>query len=302
MRKLIRLILLVLLLLAVSNAWADEYITIKSSPQHSEFADNLLVELNKNIDLFQRRIGVYPDFPLEIVIAVDANEYIKFTNSKQKIIEFSSAVYNRRLNTIYVRSPEELNSFYRINKILLHEYIHAFVSHYFKKIPLWFNEGMSVYFSNDLGYNREINFIWNRLAGNTRTLNQMVTSYPKNRIEWESFYAKSGLAVKYLATNKKQQFYRFWSLAEQGKDFSTAFRMSFYQSISDYSFSFEVYSRSHFHYGLLLASSSLIWGVLPLVFLISVLKRKLKNRRITREWKKMEMEKLQSILDVEEKS
>lgn len=290
--------LLLFLILIISSCFAAEFtsnsitigsITIKSSPQHQEFAHNLLLTLNKNIDKFQRKIGVYPEFALDIVLAENSDEYSAFTKHRTGIIEFSNAMYNQKQNTIYLRSPAELGSYAKINKVLLHEYIHAFVGHYFKKVPLWFNEGMAVYFSDDLGYDRELNFIWNRLAGNTLPLNKMVSGYPKNQVEWESFYAKSGLAVKYLATKQKPNFYRFWEIAEQRKNFPTAFRMSFFQTYQAFSNSFQNYAKRHFHYGILFASSSLLWGIMPFVFLIGVLRKKIKTRRIAKRWKSEEV-------------
>lgn len=281
-------------LFIISSSFAAEFtlesITITSSPQHAEFAQNLLLILNKNIDKFQRKIGVYPEFALDIVMAENSAEYTSFTKNKKGIIEFSNAMYNQKENRIYLRSPGELGSYAKINKILLHEYIHAFVGHYFKKVPLWFNEGMAVYFSDDLGYDRELNFIWNRLAGNTLPLNKMVSKYPENQVEWESFYAKSALAVKYLATKQKTNFYRFWEIAEKGRNFPTAFRMSFFQSYQMFSNNFQNYAKRHFHYGILLASSSLLWGIMPFVFLIAVLRKKLKARRIKKMWLKDEVE------------
>jgi len=285
-------VLFLLLIFIISSSFAAEFtldsITITSSPQHQEFAQNLLLNLNKNIDKFQRKIGVYPEFKLDIVLAENSREYTSFTRNRKGIIEFSNAMYNQKENKIYLRSPGELGSYSKINKVILHEYIHAFVGHYFKKVPLWFNEGMAVYFSDDLGYNRELNFIWNRLAGNTLPLNKMVSSYPKNQVEWESFYAKSGLAVKYLATDKKESFYRFWELAEKGHSFPKIFRMVFYQTYRGFSNSFEVYAKQHFHFGLLLASSSLLWGVMPFVFLIAVLRKKMKTKRIAKAWRNEE--------------
>jgi len=223
-------------------------------------------------------------------LAENSKEYTSFTKNRKGIIEFSNAMYNQKENRIYLRSPGELGSYTKINKVLLHEYIHAFVGYYFQKVPLWFNEGMAVYFSADLGYDRELNFIWNRLAGNTLPLNKMVSKYPKNQVEWESFYAKSGLAVKYLATKKKANFYRFWEMAEKGNSFPKSFRMVFYQSFQGFSNSFEVYAKRHFHFGILFASSSLLWGVMPFVFLIAVLRKKLKTRRIAKEWRSEEVE------------
>ena len=143
---------------------------------------------------------------------------------------------------------------------------------------------MAVYFSNDLSYNRELNFIKNYILGNSLTLEQMKFRYPKNRIEWEAFYAKSALAVKYLFVKKRPEFYNLWDNAFPTKNFDRVFLKSFYFTPKDFSNFFEEYSKTHFRAEILLASTGIIWGILPLIFIIGVIRRKIRNRRMKREW------------------
>ena len=173
---------------------------------------------------------------------------------------------------------------------MLHEYIHHFVGHFWKNPPLWFNEGMAVYFSRDMGFDRELNFAKNYILGNSRTLNMMKYGYPRNSIEWESFYAKSGLAVKYLYMKKKSGFYRFWDLAKQDFDFDSAFRKAFLMSTEEFSTQFENYSKTHFRVEILLASTGMIWSILPLVLIAGYIRRKIKNRQRMKEWKSEDRE------------
>jgi len=252
-------------------------------------ADSLIItQIMQKFELdileFQRKIGQYPDLPVKVIVAEDDDEYMAYARSSSDIIEFSRAFYSRRENTIYLHNIREHRNFVYLNQILLHEYIHSFVAHYLKGPPLWFNEGMAVYFSNDLSINREFNFIRNYILGNSRNLEQMKYRYPENRIEWESFYAKAGLAVKYLYKKRKNQFYRFWEKASYKNNFNQIFMNSFFMTPYDYSVYFEEYSKKHFTTEILLASTGLIWGILPLILIIGWIRKKIINHRIRVKW------------------
>ncbi|MFC1898018.1 hypothetical protein ACFLYJ_00440 [Candidatus Cloacimonadota bacterium] len=149
---------------------------------------------------------------------------------------------------------------------------------------------MAVFFSRDMGFDRELNFAKNYILGNSRTLNMMKYSYPRNRIEWESFYAKSGLAVKYLYLKKKVEFYRFWDLSKMGNDFDSAFRKAFQMDTEEFSLQFENYAKTHFRVEILLASTGMIWSILPLILIAGFIRRKFKDRHRIKEWESEEKE------------
>ncbi|MCF7857783.1 MAG: hypothetical protein K9N07_00460 [Candidatus Cloacimonetes bacterium] len=244
----------------------------------------LIVQLNKEVQTFQKKVGVYLDIPVRIVIAPNQKVYQRWTKEHSAIMEFSSGFYMRINQTIYLKNPHELKSLSNISTILLHEYIHHFVSSFWKSPPLWFNEGMAVYFSNDMGIDRELNFAKNYIMGNSRTLTEMTQNYPKNMIEWESFYAKSGLAVKYLFLKKRELFYRLWEKSRTTGNFEMAFLNSFFMTTKTFSEQFEEYSKSHFKSTILLASTSLIWGFLPLILILGVIRKKINNKKTVETW------------------
>ena len=247
-------------------------------------ASKFIIQLDKDILSFQKSVGTYLDIPVNVVIAPDSKVYDDWTNQHSAILEFSSGFYHRQSRTIFLKNPKHLKNVSNIRKLLLHEYIHHFVGSFWKDPPLWFNEGMAVYFSNDMGIERELNFAKNYILGNSRQLEQMKNTYPENMIEWESFYAKSGLAVKYLYTKKRSSFYQLWDKAGSTGDFETAFLNSFFMTTQTFSDQFEVYSKTHFKTAILMASTGLIWGVLPLILIVGVIRKKIKNKKTVENW------------------
>ena len=271
-----------------------ENITLFSADKDQKVARNIALQLDKDIQVFQKRIGTYLDGPIRVVIAPDREEYSKWVGKHSKIMEFSLAFYNNRNQTIYIKNPRVLKSLSALRRILLHEYIHHFVNSFWKNPPLWFNEGMAVYFSEDMGIDREFNFAKNYILGNSRPLEMMKYGYPKNRIEWESFYAKSGLAVKYLYKQRRQEFYKFWDYALPERNFDSAFLKSFFFTPKDFSLFFEEYSKTHFRMEILLASTGIIWGILPLVLIIGVIRKKIKSKKIKTQWEEETEDLLES--------
>jgi hypothetical protein len=266
-----------------------DYITVKYPAQDSLIVQDMIEIFSTNLDDFHRQLGQYPELPIMIIILSDEEEYYEYAQTSSEIIEFSRAFYSPRTGTIYLRDPREQQNFVQINRILLHEYIHHFVNHYWVNEPLWFTEGMAVYFSGDLNMDREINFVKNYILGNSLKLEQMKYNYPENMIEWESFYAKSGLAVKYLFKNNYREFLTFWEYGARGLNFESAFLHSFYMTPRDFSLLFEDYSKKHFTTEILLASTSLIWGILPLILMIGWIRKKIIAARIKKRWENEEL-------------
>ncbi len=229
-------------------------------------------------------MGSYLDVPVNVVMAADNKVYDGWTQQHSAILEHSSGFYSRRNRTIFLKNPKYLRNIPNIRKLLLHEYIHHFVGSFWKDPPLWFNEGMAVYFSYDMGIERELNFAKNYILGNSLSLEQMKKNYPKNMIEWESFYAKSGLAVKYLYSNKRRSFYQLWDKAGSTGNFERAFLNSFFMTTRTFSDQFEDYSKTHFRAEILMASTGLIWGVLPLILIVGVIRKKIKNKKTVESW------------------
>ncbi len=259
-------------------------IVLFAEAKDTTVASNFIIRLDKDIQTFQKKVGSYLDIPVNVVIAPDSKVYESWTKQQSAIMEFSTGFYNRRNQTIFLKNPKYLKNVSNIRKLLLHEYIHHFVFAYWIDPPLWFNEGMAVYFSNDMGIERELNFAKNYLLGNSRQLKKMEKRYPANMIEWESFYAKSGLAVKYLYSKKRKSFYRLWDKAGQTGDFKGAFLNSFFMTTRTFSDQFEDYSKTHFRAEILMASTGLIWGVLPIILIIGVIRKKINNKKIVETW------------------
>ncbi len=270
-----------------NNEWLqrkDESLIFRYKPRDEQLMEQLLPKIINDIDSFQRSLGFYPLIKGEIIIAPDQKYYRSVIAGFSGIIEFSEAVYIPAERRIYIRNPRDLRDFSRLRKIILHEYIHLFLDSIYYNVPLWFHEGMAVFFSGDLSFDRELLYARDHLLGNSLTLDQMKERYPDSRVRWESFYAKSALAVKYLYGNKREEFYDLWEYNEQPEDFRVTFFRAFNMSPRQFSPLFEEHLKRRFRIEILLAFTGIIWGLLPFILLLAWLRKKWHNYRIKKSW------------------
>ncbi len=294
-----RLLLLVWMLLCAgflaSITFDVDEIRVEASADDSTAAWQLAHHLAQDAVAVQRKLGVYPSYPLTLVVASDNAQYQDLVKSAAPIIEFSEAAYQFSSRRMIVRNPRDVKQYSRLRSIVLHEYIHSLVHYLWADAPLWFHEGMAVYFSGGLTSRRELNFMSNYAAGNYLPLQQMTKNYPESQLAWESLYAYSALAVKYLATRHKKRWFAFFARGASGESFYTSFRQSFYFTAQGFSHQFEAYAQSHFRMGMIFAVSALLWACIPLILVIGAIRRKFIARRILLRWQREEEKESERI-------
>jgi len=229
--------------------------------------------INTDIGEFQKAIGFYPQVEVIIVIAPTEEYYRNLVSDYRGIIEFSQAFYSRADKTIYIRSLRNLRQFSNLRKIILHEYIHHFIDTVFYNAPLWFHEGMAVFFSGELSFDKEFMYAKDFLFGNTQTLLEMTDQYPSGSIRWNPFYIKSALAVKHLYTHYSDGFYELWDYHDHPVNFNSQFITTFKMTITHFSNLLEEHLQKRFRLEIALAFSGLIWGLLPIILLFGWLRK-----------------------------
>jgi hypothetical protein len=256
------------------NAGRDEALVRELQPR-----------LLKRVEAYHQQLGVYPADTLRIIIARNLSDYRAMNNHAKGIIEFSAATYSFADRTIRMQAPRELNSYGRLSDILFHEYLHAQVDKLWPDAPLWFHEGVAVYYSEGISAERMARFAWNGLFGIRRPLAEMESEYPKNPGEWEAFYTQSALAVRFLKSHREAAYYRLWDSGGKGRSFEGCFYRSFGESTREFSMDYERVLKQEVMLMVLLAASSLLWGVLPIILLLAWLKRKIwSDPKVIRIW------------------
>ena len=234
------------------------------------------------------KLGVYPINPLYITILPNRQEYKQLTHGKGKLVESSEAFYSPSEHKIYVRSPDQITTAVYDN-VLMHEYIHWFLDETLDNAPLWFHEGMAMYYSGQFNFQTYYNFSRYRFMGYKISLNDMALQYPANRSYWEMFYLTSVFAINNLESRHNQEWQEFWNIvglvynrsaAKQTlkSDFIKVFNYSFHMSLYTYSKEFDkTLTRFGWQFPLV-GINAIIFSLLPFVVFIAWLKSRRKMK------------------------
>lgn len=238
-----------------------------------KYAHYLIKKVDDRISNFQETIGFYPDKPLSVVIAPDKSYYNHIAGQIGPIGEESQALFTSAHNIVYIRSPRDASSFQGIDDTIMHEYLHYFVNMNYYDAPLWFHEGMAVYFSGQ--YNWEMGYVLAKsyLIRTAQPLSEM-NRYPENRLEWQSFYAKSAMAVRYLFMEHRDQFTRFWQLSERTHSFPTAFYQAFFYTLQAFGRDADDTIKRQMIGYMILVISGLLWAALPIVLVLGYFRKR----------------------------
>lgn len=281
------------------NVYRQEMISVYHHVNDLVVAQEVGRRLYLNIDEFQRVVGLYPEIEVRVVIAQDKKQYELFIEGFPRMFEFSQAFYNPRINTIFIRNIDEMGNMERLHTVVFHEYIHLFINFFWEKIPLWFNEGTAVFFSENISWDRQFIFVRNYIFNRKMNLADVVLTYPDITGEyadhqdvWQYFYTVSALAVRYLYNNHREGFYRFWEYTNSDQrsgelnfeDFNRIFLQSFLLTPGMFYAEFEVYLQKYAITSFFIYIGGLLWGILPFILIIARLKKWFREKKIIRNW------------------
>lgn len=169
-----------------------------------------------------KEFGHFPSEPVSAILYTNKDFY-----DITRAPEWSSGIYDGRIR-IPVRGAEANETV--LKKVLFHEYTHAVVRSLTPKCPLWINEGLAEYFSND--YKNKI--------GQVIPLNSLETSFSwlsREKIGlayWESYSAVCSLIEKYGVYRMKEFLQSLSAGAELEQAFKGAFGITYSEFVSSW--------------------------------------------------------------------
>ena len=296
MTKLRTILLFLLLLLSTAvrgvewKTWRYGDIRVWSAPKDTAYADLIVKQLHQRINAFQMELGVYPIKPLVIKILPSRKDYRMITAGKGKLVESSEAFYSPSEKIIYVRSPEQITSELYDN-VLMHEYIHWFLDEVMDNVPLWFHEGMALYYSGQFGFQSYYEFTRYRFLGYRLSLNEMTYHYPANRSYWNMFYLTSVFAVNHLQSAEHTNWQKFWDAvgfsynrltpgSRKQVDFISAFNYSFQRSLYAFSKDFDKTLKRYGWQFPLIGINAVLFSLVPFILLIAWFRHRRKMRAL----------------------
>lgn len=239
----------------------------------SEPLKTMLQALDGNIDSFQMNLGVYIDYPAPLFLMESNEEYQTLALGKAKIVEFSDAFYNGTEKRIYVRPLVSIQENHR--KVLMHEYIHWYLEQIFYQTPLWFHEGMAVYYSRQSDFEHYVYFLQQSFFGKQSDLFRLSYNYPEKKEDWSLFYLSSSMAVRYMNEKNTEKWQKFWEQAAENKRsgmqtaFPDCFTITYNTSLYDFHKNFAKYVKHLSYQYLFWSINALLAMILPVVVIIA---------------------------------
>lgn len=241
-------------------------------------------ELAKEIVKFQMKVRAFPDIETIINIASDNDMYNSWIESKGRIFESSQAFCDLKSNEIFIRNPSVIRDNRKLITIILHEYIHLFVNYHWTDAPLWFHEGMAVYFSEGLSINKTFHFISNYAFHKTYLLKKYAYKYPDNPADYYPYYFQSAFVVKKMIDDYPNKFTDLFDYSGFNTKFNDAFQKAFLKTHEDFLSENEKRISRFFYFNIYFGVLSLMWIMFPVFLIIANVKKSIKNKKIIETW------------------
>jgi hypothetical protein len=267
---------------------------------YSTNEDSLIVkQLGKFVIQCQSKYNHFFDYiyrqDVAIYLASSKEEYEKFNTPN--IPEWSSGVAYTKLRKIILKP----GSYYdpgRYRETLFHEIAHMYITEISKNgpLPVWMNEGLSMYLSGKKISWRESISVGNALSvGNLVDLAAIDSVLLFFNARAEIAYLQAFLAVQFLIRKVGED-----GIAEMAKDFSSSYSVDevFEKHLGYNHFEFELewYDdlKKRYRWMSLLQFENLLWFLLILIIFSAFFLIKVRNRRIYKEWEREDNHDLES--------
>ncbi len=294
LKKTSKFITFILIFAGFFDVNAGYKVTVNTFNLHGADNDSLIVkQLSEFVEECQKKYDSFFDFRyqknVDIYLARSKEEYEKFNTSD--IPEWSSGVAYTKLRKIILKpglyyDPE------RYRETLFHEIAHMYITEVSGSgsVPVWLNEGLSMYLSEKQLSWQESIAIGNALSANSLVdLSAIDSLLLFSNTKAELAYLESFLAVRFLVSKTGER-----TIAEMVRDFSLDYTLDqiFEKHVGYSFFEFEIewYDdiKNNFRWMSWLQFENLLWFSFIIIIFVTFFLKKIRNRRIIREWEKEE--------------
>ncbi len=288
-------LLLLLSSIIISPAWAAEYLK-QQTPHFSFFyqaADSNIAEyLIGRAELARQDIiadlGWESEANTRVYIAPSRAEFQKLQPQQDKSPSWASALAYPGLNLILLNSPRAIRGLEQDILITFrHELTHIVVGRAFGgvDIPRWLNEGLAMYEAKEWDLNRMANITQGVLSGRLIPLRELTQDFPLEPEAAALAYAQSFYLVAYLLDKKGAEgFHQFIREYAKGRSFEQVLKQTYGLGLVELEEEWLAHLRFKFSWLPIIGSSTGIWFIITLIFLISYWRKKRANKVTLTDW------------------
>ncbi len=234
-------------------------------------------------------LGLEFEAKTRVYIAPSRAEFQKLQPQQDKSPSWASALAYPGLNLILLNSPRAVRGLEQ--DILLtfrHELTHIIVGRAFggRDIPRWLNEGLAMYEAREWDFNRMANMTQGVLTDRLIPLRELTREFPLETQRAALAYAQSFYLVSYLLDKKgAADFHEFIREYARGRSFEQVLKQTYGLDVAALEEEWLAQLRFRFSWLPIIFSTTGVWFVITLIFLISYWRKKRANKLQLAAWK-----------------
>ena len=237
-------------------------------------------------------LGVELDSKTKVYLANSKEEFHRLQPKKAKAPKWAGAVAYSALNLIIIDTSRQNKAFHRdVVNSFKHEFTHIVIGRAFKrgKTPRWLNEGLAMYESREWDVNRVLNMTRAVLTHSLIPLEDLTEHFPWEYQQAALAYDQSFYLVSYLLSKKGTKvFHRFISEYGRGKQLEEVLEDIYGLNMWELEKEWKTHLMYRFSWLSVVFSTTTIWFVITLTFLISYWRKRKQSRVKQTEWEKEE--------------
>jgi hypothetical protein len=198
---------------------------------------------------------------------------------------------------IVIKNPGLLeNRKLELSRVVKHEIVHiifgARVGEHIRNVPLWFNEGIAMYGSEEWSYGHYWLMLTNVFAKSIIPLNKLSSQFPKEKRLAQLAYAESFSAVAMIARDHgDEKLRKITDFLAAGEDMDTALAFATGMNLAQFQQQWMQYLNKHYKWLSILSSSVLLWGAVSFIVIWAYLRQRRLRRMKIAEWEEEESQR-----------
>lgn len=193
--------------------------------------------------------------------------------------------------SIIIKSIRITTYQYSFKSVVLHELVHLRLHQTLdgNTVPVWFNEGLAMYLSGESG---SLNLISRGLIGsNILYLDEIEELFRFKKHKAQLAYALSYSAIAYLVEYYGESIlYEMISHFSGGKEIEAVIQSSLGINFIDFETDWFNYLANNYRWYFLLNFETLLWSLIPILFLLAYALVKFRNRKKLKQWEREEID------------
>lgn len=257
-------------------------------PKDKAIAKNLLRQAESIRDRIIDDLGVEWEIKTRVYLAHSEESFQQLQPQEKKVPDWAVGTAYPTLNLIILKTfPTKDGSYPDILSSFKHELTHIAIGRAFKRypIPRWLNEGLAMYEAGEWQLERISNMTRAVLMKKIIPLKELTQTFPRDYRYAALAYDQSFYLVSYLLSKKgRKTFHQFIREYGKGKKFERVLFETYGISSAELEEEWIAHLKLRFSWLPLALSTTTIWFVITVFFLISYWRKRRESQLKQAEW------------------